>query len=31
MSLTSWLIILFALGLLAFVLLFVFIPACDRV
>jgi hypothetical protein len=31
MSLMGWLIALFVLGLVVFALLFVFIPACDKV
>ncbi len=31
MSLTTWLITLFALGLVVFALLIAFIPACDKV
>lgn len=31
MSLTTWLIALFVLGLITFAFLFVCIPACDKV
>ncbi len=31
MSLTTWLILLFALGLVTFAFIFAFIPACDKV
>ena len=31
MSLTTWLIVLFVLGLVTFALVFAFIPACDKV
>jgi len=31
MSLATWLIVLCALGLIAFALIFAFIPACDKV
>ncbi len=31
MSLTTWLIVLFSLGLITFAFLFACIPACDKV
>ena len=31
MSLTTWLTVLFLVGLVTFALIFAFIPACDKV